>query len=86
MRKKETEEGLNFFYLLLPVGWINICWDGGINHGSSWSFLFCKENHMKELERELKIEERKGKKESKRKKERREERGGFGRRGNEKQK
>jgi len=41
---------------------------------------------MKELERELKIEERKGKKESKRKKERREERGGFGRRGNEKQK
>jgi len=38
---------------------------------------------MKQLERELSIEERKEKRESKRKKEERE---GFGRRGNEKQK
>ena len=57
-----TLQFLFIFYLLLPVGWINICWDGSINHGSSWSFLFSKgwwfnfwgansgENHIKQLE------------------------------------
>lgn len=99
--KEPNWRRLQFFYLLLPVGWINICWDGSINHGSSWSFLFCKgrwfnflggntsgENHIKQLERECCwTEHRREKgKERKQKKERREGRGGFGRRGNEKQK